>query len=109
MSKIRIRKLGILSTSKIYAVISLFMSLLISIPWGLMVIFASLTGGGGAGEQDVSAGLTSGGIGFGLLIMIGLPIFYGGAGFIAGVFSVLIYNITAGIVGGVECEVENVN
>lgn len=110
MNRLRIRKLGILSVAKIYAVMMLIMSLLISIPYGLFIIVISLIGGVGAGNSDAWGGLAIGGGGVvvGLLLMIGIPILYGAIGFIAGCIGALIYNILAGIVGGIEIEVENI-
>lgn len=106
MNKLRIRKLGILSVAKIYAVMFLVMSLLISIPYGLMIIIfgAAMLG---TGEQ---AGFAAGGgsIIIGLLVMIGVPIFYSIMGFIGGIIGALLYNLFAGLVGGIEIEVENV-
>jgi len=107
MNKLRIRKLGVLSVAKIYALIMLVISLIISIPYGLfiMVFGAAMMG---TGER---AGLAAGGGGIviGLLVMIGLPIFYGLIGFVFGAIGALVYNIFAGIVGGVEIEVESIN
>ncbi len=45
---------------------------------------------------------------FGLIFMLGIPIFYAVIGFIAGLISALVYNIFAGIIGGIEIEVENI-
>jgi hypothetical protein len=106
MNKLRIRKIGILSVAKIYAVMMLVMSLLISVPYGMMVmIFGAVMVGSGANEGMMAGG---GAIVMGLMIMIGLPVFYAIIGFIAGALGAVIYNIFAGIVGGVEIEVENV-
>jgi len=110
MNKLRIKKLGIISVAKIYAVMMLVMSLLIAIPYGLIIIVISLVGGLGAGSQDGLSGLAVGGGGvvMGIVVMIVLPIVYACLGFIGGIISALIYNIFAGIVGGIEIEVENV-
>ncbi len=110
MNKLRIRKLGILSVAKMYAAMMLVMSLLIAIPYGLFIIIFALIGGASAGSQDGMAGLAlgGGGIVFGLIIMIAIPIFYGIMGFIGGLISALVYNIFAGMVGGIEIEVENI-
>lgn len=110
MNRLRIRKLGIFSVAKMYAVMMLVISLLISIPYGLFIIVFSLIGGVGAGAEDAMGGLLVGGGGvvIGLVVMIGLPIFYGLIGFVAGVIGALVYNILAGLVGGIEIEVENV-
>lgn len=107
MNKLRIKKLGVLSVAKIYALILLVFSLIISIPYGLFIIIFSLTGASSLGGQSGLA-IGGGGVVFGLLFMIGLPIFYGVIGFVMGAIGALIYNIFAGIVGGVEIEVENV-
>lgn len=111
MNRLKIRKLGILSLAKIYAVMMFVMSLLISIPYGLFIIILFLIGGVGTGRQDGMAGLLVGGGGviMGLIVMVMIPVFYALAGFIAGALGALIYNIFAGIVGGIEIEVENIN
>lgn len=107
MNKLRIKKLGVLSVAKIYAVIMTVIMLIISIPYGLFImIFGAAMMSGGQGEGLLAGG---GGIVLGLLVMIGLPIFYGVIGFIAGAIGAFIYNIFSGLVGGVEIEVENIN
>jgi len=45
------------------------------------------------------------GFGGGVFVVM-LPIFYGIAGFIGGVICAFVYNICAGIVGGIEVDVE---
>lgn len=106
MNKLRIRKLGVLSVGKIYAVMMLVMSLLISIPYGLVImLFGAAALGSGARDGMLAGG---GAIVMGILVMIGLPIFYSIIGFIAGVIGAFIYNLFAGMVGGIEIEVENV-
>ena len=50
--------------------------------------------------------LGGGGVVVGILVMIGLPIVYGGMGFATGAIGALIYNALSGLVGGVEMEVE---
>lgn len=106
MNKLRIRKLGIFSVAKIYAAIMLVISLLISIPYGLIVMIF----GAAMLRQGGDAGMIGGGgsIIVGLLVMIGIPIFYGVIGFIGGAIGALLYNLFAGMVGGIEIEVENV-
>jgi hypothetical protein len=110
MNRLRIRKLGVISVAKIYAVMMFIISLLIAIPYGLFVIVLSLIGGVGAGSEDTMGGLVVGGGGVvvGILLMIGIPIFYAAIGFISGIIGALIYNLLAGIVGGIEIDVENV-
>ncbi len=108
MNKIKIRKLGILSVAKIYSVMMLVLSLLISIPYGLIIIVYALFGAGMMGG-DAAFAVGGGGVLLGIGIMIGLPIFYAVIGFIGGALAALVYNIFSGIVGGVEMEVESIN
>ena len=107
MNKLRIRKLGVLSVAKMYAVMMLVISLLIAIPYGLFIIIFSLIGAGSAGG-DAALMLGGGGIVMGLGIMIGMPIMYALMGFVFGALGALIYNVFAGMVGGIEIEVENI-
>jgi len=44
----------------------------------------------------------------GIIMMIALPIMYGLFGFIGGTIGALIYNVMAGIIGGVKFELEGV-
>lgn len=106
MNKLRIRKMGVLSVAKMYGAIMLVMSLLISVPYGLMVMIFGVAMIGTGEKAGLGAG--AGSIVIGLVIMIGLPIMYGLLGFVGGAIGALFYNLFAGIVGGVEIEVENV-
>ena len=106
MNKLRIRKLGILSVAKIYAVMMLVMSLIISIPYGLMIMVFGVALMGQGGDAGMIGG--GGSIVIGLLVMIGIPIFYSIMGFIGGAIGALLYNLFAGMVGGIEIEVESV-
>ena len=107
MNKLRIKKLGILSVAKMYALIMFVIMLIISVPYGLfiMVFGAALMGSGS--QNGLAAG--GGSIVIGLVMMIGLPILYGAIGFVAGAIGALIYNLFAGIVGGIEIEVESIH
>lgn len=108
MNKLRIRKVGILSLAKIYAAMFFVMSLLIAIPYGLFIIIFALIGAGNA-SGDAAFMLGGGGIVIGIVVMIALPVTYGVMGFIGGALGALVYNIFAGIVGGIEIEVENIH
>jgi hypothetical protein len=107
MNRLRIKKLGILSVAKIQGLVMLVISLLISIPYGLIIILYALFGASMLGGNGALA-LGGGGVVLGIVIMIGLPIFYGIIGFVGGAISALVYNLFSGMVGGIEIEVENV-
>jgi hypothetical protein len=42
---------------------------------------------------------------FGVGSILLLPLFYGALGFIGGAISAFVYNLVAGVVGGIELEV----
>ena len=107
MNKLRIKKLGILSVAKIYAVMMLVISLLISIPYGLIIMIFGVAMMGTGQRGGMAAG--GGSIVLGLAVMIILPIVYAGFGFVGGALGALLYNLFAGFVGGIEIEVENIH
>ncbi len=107
MSKLRIKKLGVMSVAKMYCVMMFVISLIIAIPYGLIIILYSLLGAGVVGGNEALA-IGGGGVVIGILVMVGLPILYAIIGFIGGAIAALIYNIFAGLVGGIEIEVESV-
>ena len=107
MNRLRIKKLGVLSVAKIEAAILLVISMLISIPYGLIIIIYSLFGAGMVGGNAALA-VGGGGVVVGILVMIGLPIFYSIMGFIGGAIAALLYNLFANFVGGIEIEVESI-
>jgi hypothetical protein len=105
MNKLRINKLGVLSVAKMYAAIMLVISLLISIPYGLIIIVYGLFGASVVGGNAALA-VGGGGIVIGILIMIGVPIMYGAFGFVGGAIGALLYNVFSNFVGGIEIEVD---
>ncbi len=108
MNKLMIKKLGILSVAKMQAAIMGAVSLLISIPYGLIIIALSLFGAAAGSRGD--SGFALGGLGIvgGIAVMIILPIVYAVFGFIFGAIGALVYNVVAGAVGGIEIEVESI-
>lgn len=105
MARMVIRRFGIFSAAKIYAVVMAGMGLLIGVPLGIiMMIFGAAMMAGGS-NSAAGGGV---GIGIGIFYMIGLPIIYGILGFIFGAIGALIYNMAAGIIGGLEMELDNV-
>ena len=105
MAKMVIKRFGVLSAAKLYAVVMAAIGLIIGIPLGLimMVVGAAMMSMG----RDGGAAPGGVGIGMGLFYMIGLPIMYGLMGFIFGALGALVYNMAAGFLGGLELELEN--
>ena len=106
MAKMVIKRFGVFSAAKIYAVVLAGVGLIIGIIYGLFFIIFGAAMMAGSGRDTGAAGV--GGIVGGLVVMIVVPIFYAVIGFIAGLIGAAVYNVAAGFVGGVELELESV-
>jgi hypothetical protein len=100
-----IRRFGVWSVAKLYAVIMGAGGLIA----GVLFAAAAALGGlaGAANSSDTATGLAAGGFGalFGVGAIIFLPILYGVMGLICGAIGAALYNLFAGLVGGLEVEV----
>ena len=95
-----IKSVGVLSVGKMYGAIAAAMGLL----FGIFIALFSLAGAGlGLADDAQSSVIASM---FGVGAVIALPIFYGVMGFIAGAIGAALYNLFAGMVGGVEIQTE---
>jgi len=83
--------------------------LIIGVIYGLvfMIFGAAISALAPRGESQAAGGISS--IVIGLVFMIAFPILYAIIGFIGGAIGALVYNLAAGIVGGVKFELEGVN
>ncbi len=106
MAEMTIRRFSVFSVAKMQALLMFVMGLIIGVIYGLffMLFGAALSALATRGEDQAMGGVSS--IVIGLMFMIGFPIVYGLIGFIAGAIGALIYNIAAGIVGGIKFELE---
>lgn len=91
-----IRRIGVLSAAKLYAAISFAMGLIFGVIFALLSIV-----GVSLGDPDTPALV---GMMFGVGAVIMLPLFYGAMGFVFGAIGAALYNVFAGIVGGLEVE-----
>lgn len=105
MAKMVIRRFGVFSAAKIYAVVLAGMGLIFGIIYGLIFIIFGAAMLVGSGRDTGAAGASS--LVIGLVMMVAIPIFYGILGFIFGAIGALIYNVAAGIIGGLEMELDN--
>ena len=107
MAKVQIRRMGVLSCAKIYSITLAAMGLILGVIYGLifMVVGGAMMAGGG--RDSGMAGGSS--IVIGLVMMIAIPVFYGVIGFVGGIIGALVYNVAAGVVGGLELELENMD
>ena len=93
-----VRRLGVWSVAKMYGTVAAAMGLLI----GLLVACASLVGAGFASQNsDMPAGMAAA-LGVGAVVI--LPLMYGVFGVIGGAVGAALYNVFAGMVGGVEVD-----
>jgi len=105
MAEMTIRRFGVFSVAKLQALLMFVMGLFIGVIYGLFFMIF----GAAISAMAPRGGQAAGGIGtivIGIVIMIGVPIFYGILGFIGGIIGALVYNLAAGIVGGVKFELE---
>jgi len=108
MAEMTIRRFGVLSVAKMYGLLMFIFGLVFGVIYGLFLILfgAAMTAASGEGINATAGGVST--VVLGLGMMIGLPIFYGVLGFIMGAIGGLVYNILAGMVGGVKFELEGV-
>lgn len=93
MSKKRVKKIGVLQTSLISAIIFFFLSLILVVPMILIM--------GIAGVFSDNMGFAFGG-----LLMIFMPIMYAIMAFLMTALWCWMYNVVAKRLGGIEIEVE---
>jgi hypothetical protein len=99
MAQLTITHLGVLSVAKIYGAITAVFGLIIGVIYGLFVMLF------GAAMMSQSRGAGGASVLIGLVMIVVIPIVYGVIGFIAGAIGALIYNVAAGIAGGIEIDV----
>jgi len=107
MAEMTIRRFSVFSVAKIQALLAFVIGLLIGIIYGLafMVFGAAMSSLAPHGDSQAMGGVGS--VVIGLIIMIAVPVFYGILGFVGGMIGALVYNLAAGVVGGVRFELES--
>jgi hypothetical protein len=103
----QIKRMGVLSLAKMYAVTMAAFGLIFGVIYGLifMVVGGAMMAGGGRGSTG--AGASS--LVIGVIMMVAIPVMYGVLGFIMGAIGGVVYNVAAGFVGGIELELEPVD
>lgn len=96
-TKIVVRRFGVLSVAKIMGVLYALIGLIVG-------AFISLFALVGAAFLSSNSGMGGGSVLFGVGAIILLPILYGVMGFIGGIITAALYNLLAGMIGGVEIE-----
>src|SRR5437762_1822131 len=108
MAEMTIRRFGVMSVAKMYGFLTFIVGLILGVLYGLffMIFGAAMSALAPGGRDAAASGISS--VAVGIMIMIGVPVFYGVIGFLAGTIGALIYNALAGIIGGVKFELEGV-
>lgn len=97
----KLRRIGVMSAAKLAGLMYALIGLII----GLIVALFSMIGAGMIASAQHEAGMPSWvGAAFGVGAIIVLPILYGILGFIGGAITAAVYNVVAGISGGLELE-----
>lgn len=108
MAEMTIRRFSVFSVAKMQGLLMFVIGLLIGVIYGLvfMVFGAAMSSLMPQSESQAMGGVGS--VVLGLVIMIAVPVFYGILGFIGGAIGALVYNLAAGVVGGIRFELEGV-
>lgn len=106
MAEMTIRRFGVLSVAKMNGILWLVFGLIVGVLYGLFfMIFGAAMSSFAPEGQGMGA---TGSVVVGLIFMIAMPATYGVIGLIAGAIGALVYNVLAGIIGGVKFEIEGV-
>ena len=108
MAEMTIRRFSVFSVAKVQALLGFVIGLIIGVIYGVFIMLfgAAMLSMAPNGEQAIGGGV--GAIVAGVVVMIAVPVFYGILGFVGGVIGALVYNVAAGVVGGVRFELEGV-
>ena len=108
MAEMTIRRFNVFSVAKIQGFLAFVIGLLIGVIYGFafMIFGAAISSLAPQGDSQAMGGV--GAIVIGLVIMIAVPILYSIIGFIGGAIGALVYNLAAGVVGGVKFDLEGV-
>lgn len=98
----RLTKVGVLSFGKFMGASMALMGLIFGVIYGGLIILLSVIGAA-AGQQNAGA-IGAMGIGMGLAMIVGIPVFYGAIGFVIGLIYAAVTNLVLGVIGGLEVE-----
>ena len=101
MTNLTIKRVGVLSLAKIFAIVFLVLGLIIGVIYGLFFMLL-----GGALFSQAGGNAAAMGVVGGLAAMVMIPLFYGGLGFVMGAIYAAVFNAASGFLGGLELQVE---
>ena len=94
-----LNKVGVFSCAKVSGVIYAAFGLLAGMILTFFAVIGAAIGIAADGGPEALFGLF-----FGVGAVITLPIFYGILGFVGGALAAVLYNVAAGVIGGIEVE-----
>ncbi len=97
---VKLRKIGVTSLAVIQSIIGAFMGIIVALLFGFMISGMNALAGF-AGMEDSFPVMN-----FGIIGIFIFPIMYGILGFIGGLILGLLYNLAAGLFGGIELELQ---
>ena len=95
-----LKKIGVFSAGKITGILYAGLGLIA----GVFISLFSVLGAFAGAMSDQEGALV--GLFFGVGAVIFIPVFYGIMGFIAGILTAFLYNLAAGVIGGLELDLE---
>jgi hypothetical protein len=105
MAEMTIKRFGVISVAKMYSLLSFIIGLIFGVIYGLLlIIFGAAMTAVAPSNEGTAGGVST--VVMGIGIIIGVPLIYAVMGFISGAIGALIYNGVAGIMGGVQLELE---
>jgi len=106
MAEMVVRRIGVFSLAKMQSLLMFVIGLIFGVIYGLifMIFGAAITAAARGQDAALGSGIST--IVVGLVMMIGIPLFYGVLGFIVGLISGFVYNLAAGVVGGIKLDLE---
>ena len=96
LQSLRLKRIGVLSAGMFMGAMGAVGGLFV----GVMMALVMLLGAADSGN-DFAVGL-----GAGFVMLLVAPLTYGGIGFVAGVMNAIVYNLLAGVVGGIQMDFE---
>jgi hypothetical protein len=97
---VEIRRIGVLSTALMFGVLYAALGLI----FGLLFACTTLLSVGIVASAAEDLGIGGGGVVFAMLYAVCFPLLYGAIGFVMGAILAFLYNIIAGIIGGIKIE-----
>ena len=99
---VRIRRFGVISTANLVAGLYLILGVIFMIPL-LLLLLAGVNVRTGPAGQDVAAASATAGV----VLLVAIPLIMAVSGWIFTALACLVYNLAAGMTGGIQVELRD--